>query len=76
MTIKIEVRNQVFVWVNSVPHQRLDGRHIMLNVWETACPDCGRMFLCSTGEIFKAHNRRCGQCRKPGRIPRKKDTTR
>lgn len=48
------------------------GAQTKLLRWQADCPECGEAFFVRTGRKFKSPNRRCAQCKTPGKTVRGK----
>ena len=49
------------------PYVREDGGSTRLLVWETVCPKCGDPLDVITGLTGNQINRRCSDCKRPGK---------
>lgn len=60
---------QAYGRMGTVPHVCRDGRRTTLTIWGSYCPDCGNRFTFTapTQATRFQPNRRCDECKHPGR---------
>lgn len=59
--------DQAFELVGTKPHIRVDGTRTELLVWNSECASCNGPFECCTPGIGTTMNRRCSDCKRPGK---------
>lgn len=47
-------------------YERERGHPLVVLIWETSCPSCGRLFRLATRRTSSTIRRRCENCRRPG----------
>jgi hypothetical protein len=63
----IMLDDQEYELADVEPYRRKDGRKTQLLVWSTSCPVCGASFQIKTALKSNGVNRRCAECRTPGK---------
>jgi hypothetical protein len=57
---------QLYRLIGRRSFERERGHPLVILVWETNCPSCGRLFHLATRRTSSTIKRRCDNCRRPG----------